>query len=223
MQYGQKSILNRKDSQMKKNNLSLAVLLILLGVFALSACNAVEAQPVQALAPTEAPTEVDAPAIAEEVMPARLEFPVSNGSVEVKVVDIDRVISVYLGQDPVLGTDIRYSSEAGHMFMDIGMKVTNLTGSDIPMKWSEIYVSNKHGDKWYPKWGAYQEADGAVDPLTVKIIKYDQVHPDYDPDAHYYIGGTGFVRVIFELPRTSLYYFFGFGDLPQIEIKNLYY
>lgn len=223
---------------MKTNNLSLAVLFILLGVFVLSACNAAAAQPVQALAATEAATEVVAPVITDapavvsaptEIVvpgspePGRIEFPVSNGSLEVKVVDIDKVYSVYLGQDPVLGTDIRHAPGEGNMFLDIGIRVRNTTGSDLPMKWSEIYVTNKHGDKWYPTWGGYRETGSLVDPLTIEILKYDQVHPDYDPDAHYYIGGVGFVRAIFRLPRTNLYYFFGFGDLPQIEIKNIYY
>lgn len=222
---------------MKRNNLSLAALFILLGVFSLSACNTA-AQPVQALAGTDVATEVVAPVVTDTasvvaaptdtVVPAsptasRIEFAVSNGSLDVKVVEIKKVYNVYLGEDPVSGQEIRLAPGAGNMFLDFGVKVNNVTGSDVPMKWSAIYLSDKQGNKFYPTWGGYRATGTIVDPLTMEILKYDKVHPDYDPDAHFYIGAAGFVRAIFNLPRNNLYYFFGFGDLPQIEIKNVYY
>jgi len=51
----------------------------------------------------------------------------------------------------------------------------------------------------------------------------DQVHPDFDPDAHFYLSDNGYVRVIFQLPRDNLYYYFGFADLQLIEINWRYY
>ena len=223
---------------MKKSSMLFVILVVLLGTLSASACSTVAAEPVQALAATEAPvvivtdpaTEVVAPSAlpTDTVVPAsptasRIEFPVSNARLEVKIIDVEKPYRVDLGIDPTLGTPLTFTAGPGNMFLGLGIRVKNLSGSDITFKWTDIYLTNKYGEKWYPTWGAYQDTNAAMDPLTVEIVKYDQVHPDFDPDAHFYASDNGFARVIFRIPRDNLYYFLGFSDLPLIEINWRYY
>jgi hypothetical protein len=212
------------------------VLFILLGTLLVSACGAMAAQPVEALAVDTATaaiiapssTSTDTPMPTETLVPAsptasRMEFSVQSASLEIKVLDIDKPYRVHLGWDSYLGKEISFTPGAGQMFLALGVKVNNLTGADIPMKWTDLYLVNKYQEKWYPTWGAYQKTNSAMDPLMVEILKYDQVHPDFDPDAHFYASDNGFLRVIFRVPKDNLYYFFGFADLPLIEINWRYY
>jgi hypothetical protein len=221
---------------MKKVSIVWIVLFVMVGSLLASACSAAEAQPVQALAATDAPTEIVAPPSTDTALPvpadtlvpgsptpSRIEFSVQNASMEVKVLEVEKPYRVHLGIDPNLGTELTFTPGAGNMFLGLGVRVRNLTGTDIPMKWSDVYLVNKYGDKWYPTWGAYEQTNAAMDPLTVEIVKYDEVHPDFDPDAHFYASDNGFVRVIFRIPRDNLYYFFGIADLPLIEINWRYY
>jgi hypothetical protein len=221
---------------MKKVSIVWIVLFVMVGSLLVSACSATAAQPVQALAATDASTEVVAPPSTDAVLPettdtlapaspavSRIDFAVQNASFEVKVLEVEKPYRVNLGIDPVLGTELTFTPGAGNMFLGLGVRVRNLTGADITMKWSDIYLVNKYQDKWYPTWGAYLPTNTPVDPLTVEIVKYDEVHPDFDPDAHFYASDNGFVRVLFRIPRDNLYYFFGFADLPQIEINWRYY
>lgn len=215
---------------MKKNSFVWIVLFVLLGALLNSACSATAAQPVQALAGTEAATQVAAqsslPAEAPDSAaptPSRMEFAVENANLVVKIMDIGKPHQVYLGVDNNLGTDITFTPGEGNMFLEVGVKVTNLTGADIPFKWTDIYLVNKYQDKWYPVFGAYKGTNSALDASTVEILQYDQVHPDFDPDAHFYAADNGYARMIFRVPRDNLYYYFGFSDLPLIEINWRYY
>ena len=221
---------------MKKVSI-LSVLFVLLGTAVLSGCGVTAPMPVQALAATEAPavavavvnTPLPAPTqalnAASPALPtaSRMEFPVENANFKVKVLEVEKPFRVYLGKDTYLGTDVVFKPAQGSMYLGLGIKVSNLTGSDITMKWSDIYITNKYQDKWYPVFGAYQQTNSAMDPRTVEIVKYDQVHPDFDPDAHFYASDNGYIRVIFELPKDNLYYYFGLADLPLIEINWRYY
>jgi len=222
---------------MKKTSTLVIVLVVLLGTMLVSACGVTAAQPVEALAATDAPVAVVAVANTESVpstdvlspeepgvpTPSRIEFSVENASLAVKVTEVEKPHQVYLGVDNTLGTDLIYKPGEGNMFLGLGIKVTNLTGADIPFKWTDIYLVNKYQDKWYPAFGAYKNTNSALDSLTVEILQYDQVHPDFDPDAHFYAADNGYARVIFRVPRDNLYYFFGFADLPLIEINWRYH
>ena len=218
---------------MKKVSM-FSILFVLLGTLLLSACSSAEPRPVQALAdePTVqvivAPTDTASPLPTDTSVPAsptasRIEFPVGNASLEVRVLEVEKPYHVNLGWDANLGKDLSFTAGAGQMFLVLGIKVTNLTGSDITMKWTDLSIVNKYQDKWYPTWGAYQKSNQGIDPHSVEILKYDQVNPDFDPDAHFYVGDNGYVRVIFQLPKDNLYYFLGFADLPLIEINWRYY
>ena len=194
-------------------------------------------QPVEALAATNTPTQVivslptdipSSPIPTETVVPAsptpsRMQFSVRNAKWEVKVLDVEKPYRVYLGVDSSSGSDIIYSPGAGNMFLGLGIKVTDFSGSDARMKWSDVYLVNKYQDRWYPVWGVYKPFNAALDPLTLEIMHTDQVHPDFDPDAHFSLSDNGYLRVIFQLPRDNLYYYFGFADLPRIEINWRYY
>jgi len=234
---GQTSKGLQKDAFMKKNSLSLIVMFILVGTLLASAREITAPHPVAALAATDAPTEVIAPLpteapalpIATEMIvpasptPSRMEFSVQNASMEVKVLDIEKPHQVYLGFDSNSGSELIINPGPENMFLGLGIKVSNFTGADIPMKWSDVYLVNKYQDKWYPVWGAYKKTNAAMDPLTIEILQADQVHPDFDPDAYFHASDNGYVRAIFRVPRDNLYYFFGLADLPLIEINWRYY
>jgi hypothetical protein len=214
---------------MKKVSL-FSLLFVLVGTFLVSACSATAAQPVEALGGTDVPAAANTPLplSAEELSsgsptPSRVEFSVENASLKVKVMEIEKPHQVYLGVDNNLGTDIYFKPGEGNMFLGLGIKVNNLTGADIPFKWTDIYIVNKYQDKWYPVFGAYKNTNSAMDASTVEILQYDHVHPDFDPDAHFYAADNGYARVIFRVPRDNLYYFFGFADLPLIEINWRYH
>ena len=222
---------------MEKKRILLIIMFVLLATILSSARDVTAPQPVAALAATEVPTEAITPlptespslplpiktVIPASPTPSRIEFPVKSASLEVKVLGIERPHQVFLGIDSSSGTDIIYNPGAGNMFLGLGIKVANFEGSAIPMKWSDVYLVNKYQDKWYPTWGVYKPFNAAMDPLTIEILKSDQVHPDFDPNAHFDLSHNGFLRVIFRVPRDNLYYFFGFADLPQIEINWRYY
>jgi hypothetical protein len=144
-------------------------------------------------------------------------YPAESARLQMEVVDIEKPYQIYLSDNQI------FAPGKGKMFLGLGIRVTNLTGADIPFKWTDIYIVNKYQDKWYPVFGAYKNTNSALDSSTVEILQYDQVHPDFDPDAHFYAADNGYARVIFRVPRDNLYYFFGFADLPLIEINWRYY
>ena len=217
---------------MKKVGL-FSIFFVLLGTLLVSACSGTIAKPVDALAaatataegntpspmPTETvevstptpsalPTETPIPASAT---PSRMEFPVQNASLEIKVVNLENPYHVYLSNDLI------YSPGEGNMFLDLGLSVMNRTDSDIPLKWKDVYLINKYQDKWYPIWGAYQKTNLVKDPLTVEILPF-VVDPQVQPDARVYLGDNGYLRAIFRLPKDNYYYYFSFAGLPLIEI-----
>ena len=215
---------------MKKVSTFRNILLILLGTLLVSACGVAEAQPVQALAgatsTVEANTPVPLPAegIASlSPTPSRMELAVQNSSLEVRVLAIETPYIVDLNMAANLSNELVFTPGAGNIFLTLGVKVSNLTDSDISLKWADVYLVNKYQDKWYPVWGAYEKSNVIIDPLTIKIVEFDQVSPDYDPDAHLYLGDNGYLRVIFRVPKDNLYYFFGITDVPLIEINWRYY
>jgi len=215
---------------MKKHALSLVVMFLLVGTFVVSAREITVPKTVAALVATDPATEVNtivltgdsaSPVPAVTLIPAsptpsRIEFPVQNANLEVKVVGVEKPHQVFLGTDTI------YSPGPGNMFLGLGIRVRNFTGSDIPIKWSDIFLVNKYQDKWYPVWGVYKPSNIVIDPLAIEILEFDQVHPEIVPDAHFYLSDNGYVRVIFQLPEDNLYYFFGLADLPLVEIDWRY-
>jgi len=219
------------------------LLFILLGTLLVSAYGITAAKLVQALAATNAtaegytplllwtettqvntaaliPTLTNTPspmptktAIPASATPSRMEFPVQDASLEIQVIGIKRPYHVYLGDDLI------YDPGEGNMFLELGINVINFTDSDIPLKWSDVYLINKYQDKWYPVWGAYEKTNLVIDPFTVAIPRL-VVDPKTRPDARIYLGDNGYLRAIFRLPRDNYYYYFSFADLPLIEINT---
>jgi hypothetical protein len=103
------------------------------------------------------------------------------------------------------------------MFLGLGIQVKNLTDSDIPFKWNEVYLINEYQDKWYPLWGAYKKTNMVIDPLGIEIRQF-KVDSKDQPDARVYFGDNGYMRAIFRLPKDNNYYYLAFADLPLIEI-----
>lgn len=219
---------------MKKIGMLRNILFVLLGVLLVSGCGVKAVEPVVAMVATNAPAEVsvavpaaapaevntplpeptEAPAV-ESAVPVRMIYPVKNERFEVKVLGLEW--PTHANPD---GESFLYPGP-GNMFLGLGIRVHNLTGSDVDLKWDQISLVNKYQDKFYPIWGAYKQTNQFVDPLTLEVLEFE-VHPDYDPDAHIYLGDNGFMRILFRLPKDNLYYYFGFADLPLIEINWRY-
>jgi hypothetical protein len=154
------------------------------------------------------PTATSVPATAT---PSRMDLPVGNARVQIEVLDIERPYQMHLSDSLI------FAPGEGKMFLGLGIKVTNLTDSDIPFKWNEIYLLSKYQDRWYPVWGAYKKTNIAIDPLGIEIRQL-KVGPNDQPTAHIYFGDNGYLRAIFHLPRDNDYYYLAFADLPVIEI-----
>jgi hypothetical protein len=164
--------------------------------------------------PTNPPAEINTPVppptetlILESPTPVRMGFTVQNASFEVKVIAVEKPFRVYPGGDSF------FTPGKGNMFLDLGIKVSNLTGSDTLVNWSDIYLANKHQERWYPTWGAYQETSAGIDSLTVNVREFE-----IDPTAHVFFGNNGYLRLIYRVPKDETYYYFGFLDLPLTEI-----
>src|SRR5690349_3429426 len=85
--------------------------------------------------------------------PSRMELPVENAGLQIEVLDIEQPYQINLGAHQI------FSSGEGQMFLGLGIKVTNLTASDIPFKWNEIDLSNQYQETWYPIWGSYKKTN----------------------------------------------------------------
>ena len=205
---------------MKKYSTFRYVLFILLGTLLLSG-GITAVQSAAALAVTNihnTPTQVNVPSdtpgdslIPGLPMPSRIEFPVQNERLEAKVAGLEKPSQVHLGDGLV------FLPGYGNLFLGLGIRVSDLTGSDVMLKWSDVYLINKYQDKFYPMWGAYQKTNAVMNPLTINILPLE-IDPEIDPDAHVYLGDNGYLRVIFRLPQDNLYYYLGVADLPLIEI-----
>jgi hypothetical protein len=220
---------------LKKVSSPTVILLISLGAWLVSACSLMAVEPVEALAeptaivdhtPSPVPTVTPIPAtptpspiptetpIPATPTPSLMEFAVQNDRLEVQVIKIEKPYQVHLSDDLI------FFPGDGNMFLDLGIKVTNLTDANIPFHWSDIYLVNKYQTKWYPVWGAYEKTNLVIDPLSIAIRQF-QVDPLVQPDARIYLGVNGYMRLIFRLPKDNYYYYFRFADLPLIEIDHI--
>jgi hypothetical protein len=217
---------------MKKVSILMIVLVILFGICLVSACSIAAVKSVEALVaatatvernmpmptetriavtptPSSIPTATPFPATST---PSRMEFPAANGRFQIEVVDIERPYQIYLSDHLI------FTPGKGKMFLGLGIKVTNLTDSEIPFKWNEISLLNKYQDRWYPLWGAYKKTNMVIDPFGIEIRQF-KVDPKDQPDARIYFGDNGYLRAIFRVPRDNDYYYLAFADLPLIEIN----
>jgi hypothetical protein len=140
-----------------------------------------------------------------------MDYPARNGRLQIEVLDIESPYQIYLSDSQI------YAPGKGKMFLGLGIQVTNLTDSDLPFKWNEIYLMNEYQDRWYPLWGAYQKTNMVIDPLGIEIRPF-KVDSKDRPDARSYFGKNGYLRAIFRAPRDNNYYYLAFADLPLIEI-----
>ena len=202
------------------------LLLILFGTVLVSACSVTAAEVVQAFVTskavpvtntsvppsTEIPTNTPIPAsptpspvptatqIPASPTPSKMDYSVRNSSLEIQVVGVEKPYHIYMGNDVV------FSPAAGSMFLDLVIKLTNLTGSEMPFKWSDIYLLDKYQIKRYPVWGAYERTNLVIDPFSIEIPE-TAIDPKIQPDARIYLGDNGYLRVIFRLPKENYYYY----------------
>lgn len=214
---------------MKKVNLLMIVLVILFAACLVSACTVVAVKSVEALMATTAtnrnglmptptairvtPTFTPSPIPATST-PSRMDLPVKKAGLQVEVLKIEKPHQIYLGKDQI------YAPGKGKMFLSLGIKVTNLSNTEIPLKWNEITLLNEYGDKWYPLWGGYKKTNRVIDPLGIEVWRF-KLDAREQPTARIYLGDNGYLRVIFRVPRDDDYYSLAFAGLPLIEIDTM--
>jgi hypothetical protein len=162
-----------------------------------------ELPPVATLAPEPTATEIQA-----TPTPAPVGVPVRSGSYEVTVLGAVKLGRFYPG-----GT-LLYTANPGNIIADVGVKVSNLTGSPASVKWSNVYVVEKTGEAWFPFYGSYKESGKKIDPFSLGIS--DKAT---NGDDLITFNGDIYLRLIFIVtdndPTTFV---FGFDDSPLIEI-----
>jgi hypothetical protein len=140
--------------------------------------------------------------------PAPVGVAVRSDSYEVTVIKAVKLDRLYPGGK------YSYTPKAGNMIVDVGVKVSNLTGSQASVKWSNVYVVEETGDAWYPSYGTYKESGKEIDPFSLGISENTIVGEDVIT-----FKGDIYLRLIFIVadndPTTFV---FGFDDSPLIEI-----
>jgi hypothetical protein len=131
---------------------------------------------------------------------------VKSANFEVKVIDAVKRDRVYPGGK------FYFNPADGYMLVDIGVKVSNLTGSDIPVKWGDVYIMTTE-EWWAPSWGTYKDTSGNLDPFTIGVSELE-----IDPEAQITFGQDGYFRLFYHIPKDGTYYF-GFADAPLIEVN----
>jgi hypothetical protein len=158
--------------------------------------------------PADSPEPIATEEPLETPTPAPVGVPVSSGSYEVTVIKAVKLDRLYPGGK------YSYTPKPGNIIIDTGVKVSNLTGSQASVKWSNVYVVEETGDAWYPTFGSYKESGKELDPFSLGISENT-----INGDDVISFKGDIYLRLIFLLtdnaPTTFL---FGFEDSPYIEI-----
>ncbi len=169
--------------------------------------------------PTPADTATARPTSTSTLLPAATEIPstptpapvgeaVRSESFEVTVVSARELNRVYMG-------NYYYYPKADQIFVEMVVKVSNLTGSEVSIPWENVYVIEESGDTWYPTWGGYKavKTGRTVDGSTIGV---DEI---VDGKATLVFEEDAFLRTIWFLtrddPTTIL---FGFDNSPYVEI-----
>jgi hypothetical protein len=221
---------------MNRNSTSAKVLFVALVAMLALACNAIaggnsapaentapppvatEAPVKPADTPVPAPTKAPPPTATEAPRATATEMPpaepasigeaVSSSSYEVTVLEARELKRVYMGK-------YYHYPEAGHMFVEVIVKVTNLTGSTASVPWKNVGVKEESGDSWYPNWAGYKavvtgkKVDGST--IGVNDTTDGTGTIDFKEDA--------FLRAIWYVTKngtTTLE--FGFDDVPIVAI-----
>lgn len=217
---------------MKDKRFVKALFFLLAALLAL-ACSAIsgggEAPAAQPPAPavTEPPTEVPPPAASDTPVPPPTKTPLPKptdtaapptpsqlGEVarsqnfEVTVIAAEKRDRVYPGGK------FYYTANPGYMLIDVGVKVVNISGSSLDVKWKDVYVMRENGDWWYPTWGTFKTSLDKLDPFSIGVSEVE-----IDPEAVITVGNKdGYLRLFFLVEEEAAFYF-GFGDSPLTEMR----
>jgi hypothetical protein len=157
--------------------------------------------------PTPIPTETPLPTATLVPTPASVGESVRSASYEVTVLGAKELKRVYMG-------DYYYSPLAGQIFVEVVVKVSNLTGSEAKVPWKYIYVKEESGDIWYSNWAGFKAANTGkkVDSAAIGVndTKDGTGTVDFQEDVY--------LRMIWFLTNKDKTVLFGFDDSPQIQI-----
>ena len=153
--------------------------------------------------PLPPPTETPVP---DPPTPAPMGSTVQSANFEVKVIAAEKRDRVYPGGK------FYFTPAQGYMLVDIGVKVGNLTSSELPVKWNDIYIMNSNQEWWIPSFGTFKDTSEDLDPFTIGVSEIE-----IDPDVEITFAHDGYLRLFYHIPKGETYYF-GFADAPLSEV-----
>ncbi len=151
------------------------------------------------------PTDTDVPI---SPTPAAVGEAVRSASYEVTVLQARELSRVYMG-------DYYYYPKAGQLFVELIVKVSNLTGSKASVPWKNVYVVEDTGDAWYSNWSGYKAVSTGkkVDGASIGVNETVDANVTIDFEDDVYLRMIWFLS---KKDKTTI--LFGFDDSPNVEI-----
>lgn len=164
--------------------------------------------PTNTATATPKPTKTPVPTATLEPTPAPMGEVVRSEFYEADVLSAKELRRVYMG-------DYYYYPRDNEMFIELVVRVSNLTGSETNVPWKNIYVIEESGDGWYPSWGGYQAVAAGKTVEGSNIGVNDTLDGtgtvDFKEDA--------ILRLIwFISKKDKTTVLFGFADSPNIKV-----
>jgi len=110
-----------------------------------------------------------------------------------------------------------YYSEPGKTFIDVGVRVRNLTpGKAVLVPWSYVYVVEADNKSWYPVYGDTKQVDNGkqFDPFNIGIST------EVDGSNSLSLDKDTYLRLIYYVTDDpSQIILFGIKDSPLIEFQ----
>jgi hypothetical protein len=134
---------------------------------------------------------------------------VSNEKYEVRVVKVRKLGSVYINDYTV------WQANPGYLFLELGVKVVNKTGSPIRITYGDIYTIEKNGDIYAPGWGGYKDSPTGTEINPASII-FEEIK---NSSKAVTLNDLTFLRLIWVVADNNpSIVLFGFDTAPLIEV-----
>lgn len=163
--------------------------------------------------PTVAPTKTPIPPTATA---ASLKEPVANEQYEVRIITsrfLDKVYTYFAA-----GGGWEYTPNKGYIFLELGVKITNLKPEKIiHVPWENVYVIDKNNQSWYPNFGGSYAPKNKNEEVNPATITFDNTYNLETITVENIVYIRAIWAVIDEKPTS---YLFGFDLSPLIEVPR---
>jgi len=160
--------------------------------------------------PTSTPRPTKTP-IPPTPTPAPIGASVTYDSLEITVLGVTTHSHI------VPGGLYYYYSKPGFIFIDVGVRVRNLTpGKAVRMQWNNVYVVEADNKSWYPLYGDTKQVDSGkqFDPFNIGIST------EVDGSKFITLDNDTYLRLVYYVtddPNQVI--LFGIQDSPLIEFQ----